>query len=97
MIRSPHPTQTHHRQPLKQSWNARTSTYAESRRKVAFFKTAVDAFELDLTPWLVEDASASHASKAVHEAGVLVTQRFIGEGQIITTADIPAALLGVPE
>lgn len=60
-------------------------------------KTAVDAFELDLTPWLIEDASASHAGKAVHEAGVLVTQRFIGQGQIITVADIPATLLGAPE
>lgn len=55
-------------------------------------KTAVDAFELDLTPWLIEDASASHAGRAVHEAGVLVTQRFIGEGQIIKVADIPAVL-----
>ncbi|MEU9870668.1 cysteine hydrolase [Actinomadura sp. NPDC048021] len=57
-------------------------------------KTAVDAFELDLTPWLIEDASASHAGQAVHDAGVLVTQRFIGEGQIITTSDIPDALVG---
>lgn len=59
-------------------------------------KTAVDAFELDLTPWLIEDASASHAGRDVHEAGVLVTQRFIGEGQIITTNDIPTALVGDP-
>ncbi|TDC78663.1 isochorismatase family cysteine hydrolase [Actinomadura sp. 7K507] len=51
-------------------------------------KTVVDAFELDLTPWLIEDASASHAGQHVHEAGVLVTQRFIGIGQIITTSDI---------
>lgn len=56
-------------------------------------KTAVDAFELDLTPWLLEDASASHAGNAVHEAGVLVTQRFIGKGQIITVADIPGDLV----
>lgn len=59
-------------------------------------KTAVDAFELDLTPWLIEDASASHAGQHVHEAGVLVTQRFIGKGQIITTADIPASLITEP-
>jgi nicotinamidase-related amidase len=52
-------------------------------------KTAVDAFELDLTPYLVEDASASHAGQAVHEAGVLVTSRFIGPDQIIRVADIP--------
>lgn len=60
-------------------------------------KTAVDAFELDLTPWLIEDASASHAGEHVHQAGVLVTQRFIGQGQIITTADIPPHLLGQGE
>lgn len=59
-------------------------------------KTAVDAFELDLNPWLIEDASASHAGRHVHEAGVLVTQRFIGEGQIITTGDIPTSLVTGP-
>ena len=58
--------------------------------------TALGAFEADLTPWLVEDASASHAGQHVHDAGVLVTRRFIGEGQIIKTADIPAALLTKP-
>ncbi|MFG1963038.1 cysteine hydrolase [Nonomuraea sp. NPDC049028] len=55
--------------------------------------TALGAFELDLTPWVIEDASASHAGQYVHEAGILVTRRFIGEGQIIKTADIPAQLL----
>lgn len=56
-------------------------------------KTAVDAFELDLTPWLLEDASASHAGRAVHEAGVLVTGRFIGPDQIIKVSDIPNEIL----
>lgn len=56
-------------------------------------KTAVDAFELDLTPWLIEDASASHKGDSVHRAGVFVTQRFIGEGQIVTVADIPETVL----
>lgn len=56
--------------------------------------TALGAFEADLTPWLIEDASASHAGQHVHDAGVLVTRRFIGEGQIIKTADVPAALTG---
>ena len=56
-------------------------------------KTAVDAFELDLTPWLIEDASASHAGQAVHEAGVLVTSRFIGPDQIIKIKDIPEDVL----
>lgn len=53
--------------------------------------TALGAFELDLTPWVIEDASASHAGQHVHDAGLLVTQRFIGERQIIRTADIAAA------
>lgn len=55
--------------------------------------TALGAFELDLTPWVVEDASASHAGQHVHDAGILVTRRFIGEGQIIKAADIPTRLL----
>lgn len=55
-------------------------------------KTAVDAFEHDLTPWLIADASASHAGAEAHAAGLLVARRFIGPGQIISRADIPAAL-----
>lgn len=55
--------------------------------------TALGAFELDLTPWVIEDASASHAGQHVHDAGILVTQRFVGERQIINVADIPAGLV----
>lgn len=55
--------------------------------------TALGAFEIGLVPWLVEDASATHAGAHVHDAGVLVAQRFIGEGQVIRVADIPAALV----
>lgn len=66
-------------------------------RESCVLKTAVDAFELDLTPWLIEDASASHADLAVHESGILVTQRFIGKGQIISVSDIPANLVAPPE
>ncbi|RZU48854.1 nicotinamidase-related amidase [Krasilnikovia cinnamomea] len=51
-------------------------------------KTAVDAFERDLTPWLIEDASASHAGPAAHEAGLLVARRFIGPGQVIKVAEV---------
>jgi len=53
-------------------------------------KTAVDAFEKDLTPWLVRDASASHAGPLAHEAGLLVAERFIGKDQLINCADIPS-------
>lgn len=55
-------------------------------------KTAVDAFEHgDLTPWIIEDASASHAGSAAHDAGLLVARRFIGHRQIIRAADLPDA------
>ncbi|MEV4626671.1 cysteine hydrolase [Micromonospora sp. NPDC049523] len=60
-------------------------------------KGAVDAFERDLTPWLIADASASHAGPAAHEAGLLVARRFIGPGQVIGLADVPAALLRARE
>jgi nicotinamidase-related amidase len=55
--------------------------------------TALGAFEADLTPWFIEDATATHAGPVAHDAGVLVTQRFIGERQIIRVADIPGLLL----
>ncbi|GGS94660.1 hydrolase [Planobispora rosea] len=56
-------------------------------------KTVVDAFERDLTPRLIKDASASHAGQYAHDAGVLVASRFIGPGQIIEISDIPWASL----
>ncbi|MET8082849.1 cysteine hydrolase [Micromonospora sp. NPDC005237] len=51
-------------------------------------KSAVDAFERDLTPWFVTDASASHGGQPAHEAGLLVARRFIGAGQLISTDDV---------
>lgn len=48
-------------------------------------KTAVDAFERGLTPWVLIDACASHDGSKAHEAGLLVTRRFIGRRQMITT------------
>jgi len=60
-------------------------------------KTAVDAFERgDLTPWIVEDACASHAGPEPHNAGLLVARRFIGRSQIISVAGLPEAVLPVP-
>ncbi|MFI7307536.1 cysteine hydrolase [Micromonospora aurantiaca] len=59
-------------------------------------KGAVDAFERGYAPWLVSDASASHAGTEAHEAGLLVARRFIGPGQVIRLADIPAALIALP-
>ncbi len=54
-------------------------------------KTAVDAFERDLTPWVVTDACGSHAGAEAHEAGLLVLRRFIGRGQLITTTNLTFA------
>ncbi|MET8146633.1 isochorismatase family protein [Sphaerisporangium sp. NPDC005288] len=51
-------------------------------------KTAADAFERNLTPWVIEDASASHAGEVSHEAGLLVTARFIGPRQFVRAAEI---------
>ncbi len=48
-------------------------------------KSAVDAFELGHAPWIITDASASHAGDEVHRAGLLVAGRFIGSGQLITS------------
>ncbi|MFJ1541694.1 cysteine hydrolase [Micromonospora chalcea] len=55
-------------------------------------KGAVDAFERNLTPWLIADASASHAGEEAHAAGLLVARRFIDPGQVITRAQIPPTL-----
>ncbi|MGQ0778614.1 MAG: cysteine hydrolase [Pseudonocardiales bacterium] len=58
---------------------------------VCVLKTAADAFERDLTPWVLEDACASHAGSEAHNAGLLVARRFIGAAQIIRTACLPRA------
>jgi len=51
-------------------------------------KTAMDAFELGYTPWVVTDACASHAGADPHEAGLLVIKRFIGRGQLVDSNTI---------
>lgn len=56
-------------------------------------KSAVDAFEMGYTPWVVHDASASHDGTATHEAGLLVTRRFIGARQLIDAHALIAKLL----
>ncbi|MDH6579500.1 isochorismatase family cysteine hydrolase [Kitasatospora sp. MAP5-34] len=55
-------------------------------------KSAVDAFERDFTPWVVTDACASDAGPDVHDAGLRIARRFIGAGQLITTAQLLARL-----
>ncbi|MBA2324826.1 MAG: isochorismatase family protein [Pseudonocardiales bacterium] len=51
-------------------------------------KTACDAFERDLTPWIVTDACFSHAGQEAHDAGLLVASRFIGRRQLVTSDEI---------
>lgn len=58
-------------------------------------KSAVDAFERDLTPWIVTDACSSHGGQEAHEAGLLVARRFIGAGQLVTSEEL-FNLLGSP-
>ena len=51
---------------------------------ICVLKTAVDAFELGLTPYVIADASASHAGIRAHEAGLYLLRRFIGTRQVLT-------------
>jgi len=53
--------------------------------------TAVDLFELakgGIRPIVVRDACASHAGASVHEAGILVLERFIGRDQVVLTDEL---------
>jgi nicotinamidase-related amidase len=59
-------------------------------------KTAVDAFERGLTPWVLTDASASHAGPATHDAGLLVTSRFIGAKQLVSSTTVTTQVLAAP-
>lgn len=56
-------------------------------------KTAVDAFEAGYTPWVLRDACASHAGFALHEAGLLLTGRFIGRDQVLDSSVLLGQLL----
>jgi nicotinamidase-related amidase len=56
-------------------------------------KTAADAFERDLTPWILQDACASHAGPEAHNAGLLIAGRFIGANQIIPIIGLPESVL----
>ncbi|MEZ5962473.1 MAG: isochorismatase family cysteine hydrolase [Planctomycetota bacterium] len=59
-------------------------------------KSAVDAFERDIEPFVIVDACASHAGSAVHQAGLLLASRFLGKGQLITIDDLTSAGFGAP-
>ncbi len=51
-------------------------------------KTALDAFEHGLTPWVVTDASASTGGPLAHEAGLMVLGRGIGGHHLITSDEL---------
>ncbi len=53
-------------------------------------KTAADAFELGLVLWVVTDATYSHAGAEAHNAVLLVTGRFIGDRQLVTSDEVLA-------
>jgi nicotinamidase-related amidase len=60
--------------------------------EICVLKTAVDAFEHNLTPWILEDASASHSGPKAHAAGLFIAGRFIGTNQIIQTTSLGSLL-----
>jgi nicotinamidase-related amidase len=55
-------------------------------------KTALDAFELDLTPWIVTDGTASHSGERAYDAAVYIVGRTVGLGQLVESGDVIAAL-----
>lgn len=55
-------------------------------------KSALDAFELDLTPWIVTDGTASHSGQKAYEAALYIAGRTIGRGQLVGAQTILAAL-----
>jgi nicotinamidase-related amidase len=62
---------------------------------ICVLKTAVDAFEHNLTPWILQDACASHAGPKAHTAGLFIASRFIGTNQITQTTSLPKSVLHI--
>ena len=62
--------------------------------EVCVLKTAVDAFERNIVPWLITDASASHSGLEAHSAGLLVAAKMIGPRQLVQSADVTGRLPG---
>jgi nicotinamidase-related amidase len=51
-------------------------------------KSAVDAFERGIVPWVLADATMCHGGRRKHEAGLRQIGRLIGAGQLIGAADV---------
>lgn len=62
--------------------------------EVCVLKTAVDAFERGIRPWVLTDASASHSGQGPHDAGVLVAQKMIGRRQTIKYGEMEGLVAG---
>lgn len=56
-------------------------------------KSALDAFELDLTPWIVTDGTASHSGQRAYDAALYIAGRTVGRGQLV---DVQEVLAGLP-
>lgn len=56
--------------------------------------TVFDAFDGGVTPWVVTDCSASTGGRAVHDAGLLVIGRGIGEERLVTAEELLTSLTG---
>lgn len=55
-------------------------------------KTGVDAFEKQITPFIVGTACGSHAGPQLHEAGLLLLLRFVGKHQILSFEQLEKSL-----
>jgi nicotinamidase-related amidase len=55
-------------------------------------KTALDAFEIGYTPWIVRDAVASNATRhratEIHESALLHISRLVGDRQVINSSAV---------
>ncbi|XOZ90639.1 isochorismatase family cysteine hydrolase (plasmid) [Nocardia testacea] len=55
-------------------------------------KTALDAFEFGYTPWVVQDAVASNATRhraaEIHESALLHISRLVGAGQLVDSVRV---------
>lgn len=74
---------------LRDSYGWTNIVLAGIATESCILKSAADAFETGLTPWIVTDAVFSHAGQAPHDAGLLVAGRFVGRNQLIASSDIP--------
>ena len=52
-------------------------------------KSAVDAFEKNIHPIVIQDACASHAGQDIHDSAIILLKRYLGIDQIVNLADIP--------